>query len=363
MSLTCGIVGLPNVGKSTLFNALTSSGVDSANFPFCTIDPNVGIVKVPDYRLWDIAKAVGPEKVIPTTVSFTDIAGLVEGASKGEGLGNQFLGHIKSTQAIVHVVRCFEDENVTHVNDTVDPVRDIEIIETELMLADLATVTKRFSTLEKQRRVNPKSVVGFEALEKVKVGLESGTLVRNLELTDEDRSGLADLHLLTEKPMLYVANVSEDDLLDPEANPHVNNLTAKVSKENVLVICSKIEAEISQLPDEEKSSFLESMGLPESGLDRLVKTTYRLLKLMTYFTAGKKEVRAWTVRDGAKAPEAAGVIHTDFEKGFIKAEVFHYEELMKHGSEAEIKANGLLRIEGKEYDVRDGDVMHFRFNV
>jgi GTP-binding protein YchF len=366
MGLSCGIVGLPNVGKSTIFNALTQSQVDASNFPFCTIDPNVGVVPVPDSRLTAIAHRIQPEKVTPTTVSFVDIAGLVKGASEGQGLGNQFLGHIKSTDAIAHVVRCFEDANVTHVEGSVDPLRDISVIDTELMLADLATVTRRWEKVEKLAKAQAKLAPEFPTLDKIKRALEEGKPLRSLGLRPEEMAHLQDLHLLTLKPVLYVGNVLESHLLDPEANPHFRALKtqARIEGSQCVVMCGKIEAEISQLKDpQERRDFLNSLGLVHSGLDLLIQAAYSLLGLITFFTAGPKEVRAWTVRRGAKAPEAAGVIHSDFEKGFIRAEVYGYQQLIDLKTEQEIKAKGLMRLEGKDYVVQDGDVIFFRFNV
>jgi GTP-binding protein YchF len=366
MSLACGIVGLPNVGKSTIFNALTSAKAEAANYPFCTIDPNTGIVKVPDSRLTDIQKYIPTDKVIPAAMTFVDIAGLVRGASKGEGLGNQFLGHIRETNAIVHVVRCFQDPNVIHVEGSVDPIRDIATIDTELMLADLEAATKRFNNVQKQAKANDKkaqAVLGV--LEPVKKALEDGRTVRSCKLNDEEKALLHDFHFLTIKPILYVTNVDENDIADPLKNEHVKRVMEHAKSEGapVIPICGKIESEIAELPDAEKAEFLKEMGMPEAGLDRVIRAGYTLLGLETYFTAGQVEVRAWTIHKGDKAPQAAGVIHSDFERGFIRAEVFHFDDLMKYKSEAAIKDAGLLRVEGKEYTVRDGDIMHFRFNV
>jgi GTP-binding protein YchF len=364
MGFNCGIVGLPNVGKSTIFNALTSAGAESANYPFCTIDPNVGIVQVPDPRMERLAEIVHPERILPTTIEFLDIAGLVKGASQGEGLGNQFLGHIRSVDAIVHVVRCFDDENVVHVSGSVDPVRDIEIIKTELALSDLDTVEKKFQRVEKQAKSGDrkfKEEADFYL--RVRSALEKGAEVRGLAENDDERIWFRDLHLLTGKPVLYVANVAENDL--DGTHPFVGQVRELAAREDakVVVICGRIEAEISELEGEEKALFLAEMGLAESGLDRLIRSGYELLGLITYFTAGKKEVRAWTITRGTKAPQAAGVIHTDFEKGFIRAEVIAYADYIAAGGEAGAKEKGLMRLEGKEYVVQDGDVMHFRFNV
>jgi len=366
MGFQCGIVGLPNVGKSTIFNALTSAKAEAANYPFCTIDPNTGIVKVPDPRMAMIQKYIPTDKLVPTNMTFVDIAGLVKGASKGEGLGNQFLGHIRETNAIAHVVRCFSDPNVIHVDGSVDPLRDISVIDTELILADLEAVTKRYNSLEKQARTGDKKAAAqFGVIQPVRAALESGKPVRSLGLSPEQMELIYDYHLITAKKVMYVANVDDSDIGKSEPNEYVKKLLAYAEKEGspVVQICGKIESEIAELPEEEKAGFLAEMGMEEPGLNKVIRAGYTLLGLQTYFTAGQIEVRAWTVRKGAKAPEAAGVIHTDFEKGFIRAEVFHYDDLMKHKSESAIKDAGLLRLEGKEYVVKDGDIMHFRFNV
>lgn len=365
MGFNCGIVGLPNVGKSTLFNALTKAGIDAENFPFCTIEPNTGIVPVPDPRLDALAAHVKPEKVIPTTMEFVDIAGLVAGASKGEGLGNQFLANIRETDAIAHVVRCFEDENVVHVDGRIDPVSDIEIIETELLLADVETVEKALARVSRAAKVGDKSAKAeADLLESVHSALESGRAARTV-LADADAEVAArvrQLFLLTAKPIMYIANVAEDGF---EGNAHLDALRARAEEEGAVVvpICNKLEQEIAELEDDEKIEFLAEMGLEEPGLDRVIRAGYGLLDLLTFFTAGPKEVRAWTVRDGATAPEAAGRIHTDFQKGFIRAEVVAFDDFVEHGGESGAKDAGKWRLEGKEYLVHDGDVVHFRFNV
>lgn len=363
--MKCGIVGLPNVGKSTLFNCLSNAKAQAANFPFCTIEPNVGVITVPDERLNELAKLVNPQRILPTTVEIVDIAGLVKGASKGEGLGNQFLANIRETDAILHVLRCFDDDNIIHVDGSVNPIRDKEIIDTELQLKDLEAVEKKLQKVSRAAKTGDKDAAKAEAVLQVyKAHLEQGKSARNAPVADEDKKHIEDLMLLTAKPVMYVCNVDEGSVVS--GNKYVEQVKEAISGEGaeLIMISAAIEADIAQLENyEDRVAFLADLGLSESGVAKLIKSAYKLLNLITYFTAGVQEVRAWTITKGFKAPQAAGVIHTDFEKGFIRAEVISYADYIQHGSESAVKEAGRMRVEGKEYTVVDGDIMHFRFNV
>lgn len=364
MGFNCGIVGLPNVGKSTLFNAITAAGAEAANYPFCTIEPNVGVVLVQDERIDKLVKLYDSKKIVPSTIEFVDIAGLVKGASKGEGLGNQFLSHIRDVDAIAHVVRCFDDPNVVHVDGSIDPKRDVEVIETELILKDLDTVGKKITDADRRAKSDKKFKPEADFYSKVKDHLATGRLSRYIEThNDDERLWLRDMHLLTSKPVMYVCNVHEKDV--NSGNDYVNRVKEIASKEGakVVIVSAAIEAEVAELPQEERAGFLEGLGLKESGLQKVVREGMDLLGLITFFTAGPKETHAWTVRKGATAPEAAGVIHTDFQKGFIRAEIMKCDDLFRLGEETKVKEAGLLHIEGSEYVMQDGDICHFRFNV
>lgn len=360
-----GIVGLPNVGKSTMFNSITNAGAECANYPFCTIEPNVGVVAVPDERLEKLTEMYKPQKTTPAVIEFVDIAGLVKGASKGEGLGNKFLSHIREVDSIVEVVRCFEDTNIVHVDGSVDPLRDIETINLELIFADMETVDKRLDRARKNLKADKKYQFEIDTLEKIKKTLEDGKSARTLDLSDEEKEVIKDAFLLTMKPILYIANVSEDDLENPKANENVKKVEEYAKSENaeVIPLCVKLEEELSTLDKDDKIEMLHDLGLEESGLDKVIKASYKLLGLMSFLTAGEPEVRAWTIKIGTKAPQAAGKIHSDIERGFIRAEVVSYDDLIREGSMNAVKEKGLMRLEGKDYIMQDGDIVLFRFNV
>ena len=360
-----GIVGLPNVGKSTMFNSITNAGAECANYPFCTIEPNVGVVAVPDERLDKLTEMYNPQKTTPAVIEFVDIAGLVKGASKGEGLGNKFLSHIREVDSIVEVVRCFEDTNIVHVDGSVDPLRDIETINLELIFADMETVDKRLDRARKNLKADKKYQFEIDCLEKVKKTLEEGKSARTIDLTDEEREALKDAFLLTMKPILYIANISENELENPESNQNVLKVNeyAKTENAEVIPLCVKLEEELSTLDKEDKIEMLHELGLEESGLDKVIKASYKLLGLMSFLTAGEPEVRAWTIKIGTKAPQAAGKIHSDIERGFIRAEVVSYDDLVREGSMNAVKEKGLMRLEGKDYVMKDGDIVLFRFNI